>query len=128
MLTSVLAVCAGASAGACLRWSLASLNAFFPFLPLGTLAANLLGGYLAGVAIGLFALVPDMLVEWRLLIMTGFLGALTTFSTFSLEVALLLQQGRLGWAAGTIAANLCGSLALTLLGMGSIALVRHLLS
>ena len=125
MGTSILAISAGAAAGACLRWGLASLNALFPFLPLGTLTANLLGGYLAGIAISVFAAFPAMLPEWRLFLMTGFLGALTTFSAFSVEVALLLQQGRIGWAAGTVAANLCGSVTMTFLGMGTFALFRH---
>ncbi|MCL1939855.1 MAG: fluoride efflux transporter CrcB [Desulfovibrionaceae bacterium] len=128
MLASVLAVTAGASAGTWLRWGLSSLNTLFPFLPLGTLTANLLGGYLAGVAFSLFSLFPSLQPEWRLLVLTGFLGTLTTFSAFSLEVVLLLQQGRMAWAAGTVAANVCGSLLLTMLGMGTVTLARQMFS
>ncbi len=95
MLSSLLALCAGASAGAVLRWLLGlALNSFFPIVPLGTLAANWLGGYIIGLALSLFAFFPALGAEWRLPVVTGFLGALTTFSTFSAEVAALIQQGR----------------------------------
>ena len=84
MLRSVLAISLGASAGAVLRWSLgASLNALFPLIPLGTWVANMLGGYLIGVAVAFFAAYSALAPEWRLLVITGFLGGLTTFSTFS---------------------------------------------
>lgn len=122
----VLAIAVGAVLGALLRWRLGLwLNDFFPALPLGTLAANLLGGYLVGLAIGFFAFFPNIGAEWRLLIITGFLGALTTFSSFSAEIVLLLQQGRLGLAGGAVALHVLGSLFMTFLGMASFSLVRH---
>lgn len=124
-MLAVLAVSAGAALGALLRWLLGlALNAVFPALPLGTLAANLLGGYLVGLAVGLFALQADWPAEWRLFVITGFLGGLTTFSTFSLEVVNALQQGRLGWAAATAGVHLAGSLALTFAGLATATLLR----
>lgn len=128
MIHSLLAICVGASAGAVLRWLLGlALNPVFPTLPLGTLTANWLGGYIIGLALSIFALFPSLGAEWRLLVVTGFLGALTTFSTFSAEVATLIQQGRLFWAGGAVALHVCGSLAMTFLGMGTFALIRCLL-
>lgn len=122
MLVSLLAISLGASAGAISRWLLGiALNGLFPSLPPGTLAANLIGGYLIGLAVGVFAQHPGLAPEWRLLVMTGFLGGLTTFSTFSAEVTGLLQQGRLGWAAATIAAHVVGSLVLTLAGLATVS-------
>lgn len=121
MLASILAISAGASAGAVLRWLLGmSLNAMFPAIPPGTLAANLIGGYLIGVAMAVFADHPGLAPEWRLLVVTGFLGGLTTFSTFSAEVTTLIQQGRLLWATAAVGSHLVGSLALTLLGLASV--------
>lgn len=125
MLTAILAISLGAALGACLRWGLGvSLNQLLPALPPGTLVANLLGGYLVGLAVALFAQSPSLPPEWRLFVITGFLGGLTTFSTFSAEVVHALQQGRLGWAAGTVAVHVLGSLALTLAGMATPALLR----
>lgn len=122
MLVSLLAISLGASAGAISRWLLGiALNGLFPSLPPGTLAANLIGGYLIGLAVGVFAQHPGLAPEWRLLVMTGFLGGLTTFSTFSAEVTGLLQQGRLGWAGATIAAHVVGSLVLTLAGLATVS-------
>lgn len=127
MLNSILAISLGASLGAVLRWLLGlTLNSFFPTVPLGTLTANLVGGYLIGVAIALFAAHPDLTPEWRLLIITGFLGGLTTFSTFSAEVTTLLQQGRLTWAAGAISLHVCGSLAMTLLGLATVSICKNI--
>ncbi len=84
MILSIVAISLGAALGALLRWVLSvRLNALFPFVPPGTLAANLIGGYLIGLAVGFFALHPEVPVQWRLFIVTGFLGGLTTFSTFS---------------------------------------------
>lgn len=115
---SILAVGIGAALGAWLRWGLgALLNSFLPVLPLGTLAANLLGGYLVGVAVAVFAQHPGLAPEARLFIITGFLGGLTTFSTFSAEAMHLLTRGEFGWAAAHMAAHLSGSLAMTLLGL-----------
>jgi CrcB protein len=125
MFQSIAAISVGASTGAVLRWVLGTrLNAVLPNMPLGTLTANLAGGYLIGVAIAWFANNPSVSPEWRLLIITGFLGGLTTFSTFSAEVVTLLQEGKLGWALGTMAAHVGGSLTMTLLGIGTISLLR----
>jgi CrcB protein len=101
------------------------LNSLFPTLPLGTLSANLIGGYIIGVAIGYFAQAPGIAPEWRLLIITGFCGGLTTFSTFSAEVVTLLQQGRLAWALGAIALHVSGSLLMTLAGLASWQWLTH---
>jgi CrcB protein len=120
------AVAAGAALGALLRWQLGErLNALLPTLPLGTLAANLLGGYLVGVALAVIAALPTLSPEWRLFVITGFLGGLTTFSTFSAEIVQQLQQGRLGWALAGIAAHLGGSLVATAAGIGTVWLLRR---
>ena len=117
-----LAVGVGAIFGAWLRWGLSvALNTTVPNLPLGTLLCNLVGGFIIGVAVELFALHPVLAPEIRLFIITGFLGSLTTFSAFSAEAVSLLQRNEYGWAFGMISAHLLGSLAMTLLG---IALVR----
>ena len=116
-----LAVGVGAALGAWLRWGLgALLNPLVPSLPFGTLAANLLGGYLVGVAVAVFAQHPGLAPEARRLIITGFLGGLTTFSTFSAEAVHLLTRGEYAWAAGHMGAHLAGSLAMTMLGMGTV--------
>lgn len=125
-IPAALAVAAGATLGAWLRWGLAVwLNGQFPSLPPGTLVANLVGGYLIGLALALVAQQPGLPPEWRLFLVTGFLGALTTFSTFSAEVVGLLQQGRLGWALATVGGHVLGSLAMTLAGLATPALFRH---
>jgi CrcB protein len=125
MLSAVIAISLGAALGALSRWGLSlGLNHLLPALPLGTLAANLVGGYLVGLAVALFAQQPGLPAEWRLFVITGFLGGLTTFSTFSAEVVNALQAGRLGWAAATVVAHLAGSLLLTLAGMATPALFR----
>ena len=125
MIHSIVSICAGASVGALLRWFLAGrFNPAHPFLPPGTLAANLIGGYLIGVAVALFAVMPDLSPQWRLFIVTGFLGGLTTFSTFSAEVVTQLQQGRPGWALATAFVHLAGSLALTALGIATVSWLR----
>jgi len=112
------AVGVGAALGASLRWWLGlRLNHLFPTVPLGTLASNLIGGYLVGVAVAIFAQNQGLPQEWRLFGITGFLGGLTTFSTFSAEVVTLLSRGQLAWAIGTATAHLAGSLALTALGI-----------
>jgi len=127
MLSSILAISVGAALGAILRWLLAvGLNGLFPHLPPGTLLANLIGGYLIGVALAVFAEQPAIPPEWRLFVITGFLGGLTTFSTFSAEVTTLIQQQRLLWAAAAIGSHVLGSLAMTLLGLASVALIRRL--
>jgi len=112
------AVAIGAVLGAWLRWGLGGwLNAIVPELPLGTLAANLFGGFAIGVAIAFFARYPGVAPEWRLAIITGFLGALTTYSTFSAEAVTLLARGQFGWAALHSFSHLAGSLAMTALGL-----------
>ena len=127
MLNSIVAISLGASAGALMRWLLGtSLNALFPAIPPGTLAANLIGGYLVGVALALFADHPGVAPEWRLLVITGFLGGLTTFSTFSAEVTTLIQQGRVLWASAAIGAHVLGSLAMTMLGLVSVAALKRM--
>lgn len=126
MIQSILAISLGASAGAVLRWLLGlSLNSLFPTVPPGTLAANMIGGYLIGVAVAVFAGHPEFAPELRLLVITGFLGGLTTFSTFSAEVTVLLQQGRLLWAGLAISAHVVGSLIMTLLGLATVALIQR---
>ena len=126
MLSAIIAISLGASLGALLRWGLGvGLNHLWPALPPGTLVANLVGGYLIGLAIALFAQAPQVPPEWRLFVITGFLGGLTTFSTFSAEVVAALQQGRLGWAAATVSTHVLGSLGLTLLGLATPALFRR---
>ena len=113
-----VAVFGGAGLGALLRWGLSiALNPVFPTLPLGTLAANLVGGFLVGSATAYFSHNAALAPEWRLLIITGFLGGLTTFSTFSAELVNLLARSEYGWALGSAAAHLMGSLALTALGV-----------
>jgi CrcB protein len=125
MLPAVLAISLGAALGALLRWGLGiGLNHLFPALPPGTLVANLVGGYLVGVAVAVFSQMPSLPPEWRLFVITGFLGGLTTFSTFSAEVVHALQQGRTGWAVATVATHVLGSLALTLAGLATPALMR----
>lgn len=115
----------GAALGAWLRWWLGlRLNPVLAHLPLGTLSANLLGGYLIGVAVAFFALRTDMPQEVRLFVVTGFLGGLTTFSSFSAEVVHLIDTARYAWAAAAAAVHVCGSLCMTALGMWTVHLVR----
>lgn len=95
------------------------LNALFPAIPPGTLAANIIGGYIVGIAIAFFAARPDISPEWRLFIITGFCGGLTTFSTFSAEVVMLIQQGDLAKTTAAIALHVVGSLAATILGIAT---------
>ncbi|UXY14323.1 fluoride efflux transporter CrcB [Chitiniphilus purpureus] len=115
----------GAALGAWARWGLALLlNPLFPAMPLGTLAANWIGGYLMGIAIGAFSLWHSAPVELRLLLTTGFLGGLTTFSTFSAEVTAMTLKQQPGWAVSTIVAHVAGSLLLTWLGIRTIALIK----
>ncbi|HYD95442.1 MAG TPA: fluoride efflux transporter CrcB [Noviherbaspirillum sp.] len=117
---SWVAVGAGAALGAWLRWGLGTwLNAMLPQLPLGTLIANLGGGYLIGIAAGFFSGNPALPPEWRLLAITGFLGGLTTFSTFSAESMALLQRGDYAWAFGHSALHLAGSVALCIAGFAT---------
>lgn len=120
MWISILAIGCGAAIGALLRWQLgAQLNSLFPAIPPGTLMANLIGGYIIGVAVAYFAQAPQIAPEWRLLIITGFCGGLTTFSTFSAEVVTLVQAGRFSVAMSAIALHVTGSLLATLAGLAS---------
>jgi CrcB protein len=118
-MLSVLAICLGACVGALARWGLGLWLNPGGLIPWGTLAANLLGGYLIGVCVATFQSMPDMDPLWRLLLVTGFLGALTTFSTFSAEVIGQLQQERYALALGTASLHLFGSLLLTVAGIKS---------
>lgn len=126
MWRAIAAVSIGASLGALLRWWLGTtLNAHFPAIPPGTLAANLIGGYVVGVAVAGFAAYPAVPPEWRLFLITGFCGGLTTFSTFSAEVVTLMQQGRAAWALGAAAVHLLGSVVMTFAGIGTVVWMRH---
>lgn len=118
MLNSIFAICIGASLGALLRWSLGILlNALFPPIPLGTLLVNLIGGYLIGLVLSLLSGYPDISPVWRLFLVTGLLGGLTTFSTFSAEVTIMIQQSKLSLALITISLHVLGSLLMTMLGV-----------
>ena len=126
MWKAILAIALGGALGALLRWWLGlKLNAYFPAIPPGTLAANLIGGYVVGVAVAFFATYEAVAPEWRLLVITGFCGGLTTFSTFSAEVVALMQQGRALWALGAAGAHLVGSIAMTFAGIGTVVWIRH---
>lgn len=120
MFISLVAIALGAALGAILRWGLAlGLNPLFPGLPPGTLVANVVGGYLIGVAMAFFLEHPGLPPVWRLFAVTGFLGGLTTFSTFSAEVVTHLTEGRLAAAGALMAAHLAGSVGATLLGVAT---------
>ena len=120
---AVAAICLGACAGALLRWQLGLwLNHAGAWLPWGTLAANLVGGYLVGLAVATFQAMPQLDPAWRLALITGFLGSLTTFSSFSVEIVELLQQQRFLLALGSTLLHLCGSLLLCWLGLQTVAL------
>lgn len=122
-MLNVLSICLGASLGALTRWRLGLWLSPGGLLPWGTLVANLAGGYLIGLCVGVFQALPQIDPVWRLALITGFLGALTTFSSFSSEVVAMLQQQRYLLALGTVALHLCGSLLMTVLGLQSAALV-----
>lgn len=120
MLVSLLAVAGGGALGCICRWLLGlGLNALFPAIPPGTLAANLVGAYLVGIALAAFAGGADLAPAWRLLVITGFLGGLTTFSSFSGETVLLLREGKLALACAAIGLHLGGSLLLTAAGIAT---------
>lgn len=114
----LLAIAVGAALGAWARWGLgAALNATFPLLPLGTLAANIIGGFCIGMAMEYFARTAGLSEALRLFVFTGFLGGLTTFSTFSAEVVATLLRGQYGWAVVIGSSHLAGSLLATILGI-----------
>lgn len=125
MWKSIFAIALGAALGALLRWQLGlKFNALFPTVPPGTLVANLVGGYVIGLGLAFFSALPGLAPEWRLLVVTGFCGGLTTFSTFSAEIATLLQQGRLSWALGSVMAHVMGSVLMTFAGITTVAWAR----
>ena len=113
----VISICIGASLGALLRWGLGLWLTPGGLIPWGTLAANLIGGYLVGVCIAVFQSMPQLDPVWRFLLVTGFLGGLTTFSTFSAEVVSFLMEERYGLAAGTAVLHVLGSLVMTVGGI-----------
>jgi fluoride exporter len=123
-ILSAFAVGIGAFAGALLRWMFGILlNPILPALPLGTLAANLLGGFIVGAALGVFNQLQSLPPELRLFVITGFCGGLTTFSTFSAETVNLLLREQYGWTVAIVGAHLLGSLLMTLAGIGFIQLL-----
>ena len=125
MFHTLLAIFTGAGFGAIMRWFLGTkLNSLYPILPLGTLSANLLGGYLIGLAIAFFASNTALAPEWRLFIITGFLGGLTTFSTFSAEIVTMFQDGKMSIGIVATLLHVIGSMTMTLLGMGTYALIQ----
>ncbi|ATM74885.1 MULTISPECIES: fluoride efflux transporter CrcB [Serratia] len=116
MWSSLLAVFIGGGLGSMLRWAVSlKLNPLHQHIPLGTLTVNLVGAFIIGLTLALFTRMTNIDPMWKLLITTGFCGGLTTFSTFSLEVVYLLQDGRIVWAIANMLLNLAGSLAMTLL-------------
>jgi CrcB protein len=122
-MISVFAICIGASIGALARWGLGLWLNPGGLLPWGTLAANLMGGYLVGICVAVFQALPQLDPVWRLALVTGFLGALTTFSSFSAEVVGMLEQQRYALAFGTAALHLLGSVLLTLAGIKTAILI-----
>jgi CrcB protein len=118
MWLPILAIFFGAGLGALLRagFNFLTLGAI-SVIPLGTLLANLVGGYLVGIAVAFFGNNPNLSPEWKLFVITGFLGGLTTFSSFSAEVVSFMQRGEFTWALGTALLHLVGSLLLTFLGI-----------
>lgn len=120
MAAHLAMIAIGATLGAWLRWGFSLwLNPRVAQFPLGTLASNLIGGYLIGIAVAYFSAHPALTPEWRLFVITGFLGGLTTFSTYSAEVVQLLQSGRLAMAGVLALVHLTGSLLLTILGFAT---------
>lgn len=120
MWKPILVISLGSALGALLRWVLSTkLNSLLPAIPPGTLTANLVGGYIVGLAVAFFSQAPDIAAEWRLLIITGFCGGLTTFSTFSAEVVALLQDEKFATAMVAIVVHVSGSLLMTLAGLAS---------
>lgn len=123
-MQQILAICVGACLGALTRWKLGLWLSAPGALPWGTLAANAIGGYLIGLCVAFFQGHPGIDPVWRLALVTGFLGALTTFSSFSAEVVDLLQQGRWGMATAWAATHLFVSLLLTMAGIATLSGLR----
>lgn len=127
MWKPIVAIATGSVIGGLLRWTLGlRLNTLVPNLPPGTLVANLMAGYIVGLAVAYFSQVPGLSPEWRLLIITGFCGGLSTFSTFSAEIVDLLQRGLFIWALGAIAVHVAGSLIMTIAGIYTVTWFRGL--
>lgn len=125
MWGSTLAIFFGAGLGALLRAFFNSQTAnVVSIIPLGTLLSNMVGGYLVGIALAFFGDNPNLSPEWKLFVITGFLGGLTTFSSFSAEVVSFMQRGELGWAIGTALLHLVGSIVLTILGIWTFQSLR----
>jgi CrcB protein len=125
-MISIAVISVGAALGALLRWYLSrELNALFADLPPGTLAANIIGAYLIGIGMAIFLAYPNLSPQWRLFTITGFLGGLTTFSSFSAEVTTALLAGHDGWAVLTVLAHVLGSIVMTLLGIGTVRALRR---
>ena len=125
MLKPVLAISIGAALGALLRWALGlKLNAVLAVIPFGTVAANLLAAYVIGLTTAYFATAGNLSPEWKLLIITGFCGGLSTFSTFSVEIVTMLQRQQFAWAAGSIALHVTGSVLMTFAGLATWHVLR----
>ncbi|HEY9103128.1 fluoride efflux transporter CrcB [Chitinimonas sp.] len=125
MMRSILAISIGAALGAVLRWVLSiNFNALYPAIPPGTWLANMIGGYLIGISLGYFGSHAGLAPEWRLFVVTGFLGGLTTFSTFSAEVVTLIQQQRILPALAAISVHVVGSLIMTGLGLWTVSALK----
>ncbi|MGG4775522.1 fluoride efflux transporter CrcB [Alcaligenaceae bacterium 429] len=121
MWKAIVAVAVGAGSGGVLRWLLSlRLNAVWPNMPLGTLVSNLVAGYIVGVAVACFAQMPNLSPEWRLVIITGFCGGLSTFSTFSIEVVTAIERGAYSWALGMVTVHVLGSLLMTIAGLATV--------
>jgi len=127
MYQSIIAVALGGALGALARWVLSfELNAVLPHLPLGTLLSNVIAGYIIGVAIAFFARLPSIAGQWRLFVVTGLMGGLSTFSTFSAEVVAHLQHAQFGWALVEVGVHVSASLLMTTLGIATVgALARR---
>lgn len=125
MWKPILAIAVGSVLGGVLRWSLGlKLNSLLPTIPPGTLVANLIAGYLVGLAVAYFAQAPHLSPEWRLLVITGFCGGLSTFSTFSAEIVSLLQRGLYSWAISAIVVHVAGSVVMTLAGIATVVWLK----
>jgi CrcB protein len=119
-MLSVIAICVGASVGALARWGLGLWLSPGGVIPWGTLVANLVGGYLIGMCVAVFQALPQLDPVWRLALVTGFLGGLTTFSSFSAEVVSMLLQQRYALALGTASLHVMGSLLMTAAGIWTV--------
>ena len=125
MWKPIIAVTIGSAVGGLMRWGLSlRFNALFPDVPPGTLASNLVAGYIVGIALAFFAQAPGLSPEWRLLVITGFCGGLSTFSTFSAEIVALLQRGQYAMAGGAVTVHVVGTLLMTFAGIATVTLLK----